>query len=69
MDKENNINSHNLSCAPTSNEVSTKRDSESFKAYHGSTDGSSKAIAGAMRALQNKIKGLEQENVLLKECF
>ena len=31
--------------------------------------GNSKAIAGAMRALQRKIKGLEQENLLLKDCL
>ena len=50
---------------PSANKVS-----ESFRHYLDNMNShNSSAIAGAMKALQKKIKSLESENGILKDCF
>ena len=49
---------------------SNNKIAESFRHYLDNMNShNSTAIAGAMKALQKKIKSLEQENTLLKDCF
>jgi hypothetical protein len=44
--------------------------SDSFRYYlENISSSNSQAIAGAMKALQSKIKSLEDENHILKDCF
>lgn len=68
----NNVNKLTKNAANNynSNNTSTALVSESFRCYlENKQSNNSQAIAGAMKALQGKIRQLEGENLVLKDCF